>query len=371
VRILHLVNHIQRVGNGIVNVAIDLACSQSANGCKVAVASGGGNYDGLLARNGVRLIPFEQRISRPASLATIPWRWRAVVRDFQPDVVHAHMVAGAVIARYCRGSAEYKLVTTVHNEHEAKSKLMSVGQRVITVSRSNLDSLVKRGIDRGKLRVVVNGTLGSPRNENSSADIDMLHHPAVMTVAGLYVRKGIADLITAFDTVADNRSDVHLYIVGDGPDRKQFLNQAAAARAANRIHFLGFHDKPQSLMRQADVFVLASHREPFGLVITEAMEAGCPVIGSDVDGIPEILGRNGEYGHLVPPANPARLAEAIETVLGNDDYREALSRASVGRAKAFTVERVARQTQDVYQELMHDPAFPRSRDLQTVGAGHE
>jgi glycosyltransferase involved in cell wall biosynthesis len=371
VRILHLVNHIQRIGNGIVNVAVDLACSQAAGGAKVAVASGGGDFDGLLARNGVKLIDFEQRIGRPVSLATMPWRWRSIVRDFEPDVVHAHMVAGAVIARYCRWGAGYKLVTTVHNEHEPKSTLMAVGQRVITVSHSNLASLVRRGIDESKLRVVVNGTLGSPRNDAGPTAVETLHRPAVMTVAGLYVRKGIADLITAFDTVAARRSEVHLYIVGDGPDREQFVTQASAVKSRARIHFLGFRDKPQTLMRQADVFVLASHREPFGLVITEAMEAGCPVIGSDVDGIPEILGKDGEFGRLVPPSNPAKLAEAIDNVLGNDAYRRKLSAASKTRAHAFTVERVARQTQDVYQELLLDPASPKSRvKAEPVGAGH-
>ena len=353
-RILHLVNHIQITGNGIVNVAVDLACLQAASGATVAVASGGGDFDGLLARNAVKLINFEQRATRPSSLLMLPTRWRKIIREFRPDIVHAHMVAGAVIARTLRGSQSYRIVTTVHNEHESKAKLMALGDRVITVSNSNLDSMVRRGVSRAKLRVVVNGTLGSPRSRALPDDAEAFHHPAILTVAGMYERKGISDLMLAFEKIAGKNTEAHLYIAGEGPDRGKFEAMAKTFASKDRIHFLGFREQPQALMRSADVFVLASRREPFGLVITEAMEVGCPVVGSDVDGIPEILGRDGEFGVLVPPSNPARLAEAIERVLSSSAERTRLSEASRERAKAFAVRRVVSETDAVYQELL-DP----------------
>ncbi len=351
-RILHLVNHIQNIGNGIVNVAIDLACLQAASGATVAVASAGGNFDGLLARNAVKLINFDQRTANPGSLLSLPRRWKQIVRDFRPDIVHAHMVAGAVISRGLRGSASYRIVTTVHNEHESKARLMALGDRVITVSRSNLDSMARRGVARAKLRVVVNGTLGSPRARALSAENEIAHHPAILTVAGMYERKGISDLLAAFERVASTNAEAHLYIVGDGPDRVRFQTIAQTLQAKDRIHFLGFRDQPQGLMRSADVFVLASRREPFGLVLTEAMEVGCPVIGSDIDGIPEILGRNGEHGLLVPPSDPVRLAEAIDRVLSNAPERVRLSEAARERSTSFAVKRVVAETEAVYRELI-------------------
>jgi glycosyltransferase involved in cell wall biosynthesis len=354
VRILHLVNHIQIVGNGIVNVAVDLACLQAASGATVAVASAGGDFDGLLARNAVKLINFDQRTTNPGSMLSLPARWKKIIREFHPDIVHAHMVAGAVIARTLRGSGDYRLVTTVHNEHESKARLMALGERVITVSKSNLDSMVRRGVARAKLRVVVNGTLGSPRARALPDNAETLHHPAILTVAGMYERKGISDLMLAFERIAAANPDAHLYIAGDGPDRGKFEILAKTLKSKARIHFLGFREQPQALMRSADVFVLASRREPFGLVITEAMEVGCPVVGSDVDGIPEILGRDGQFGLLVPPSNPEKLADAIERVLSSTPERARLAEASRERAKAFAVQRVVAETETVYRELL-DP----------------
>jgi glycosyltransferase involved in cell wall biosynthesis len=302
------------------------------------------------------------------ALMSLPWRWRSIVREFRPDVVHAHMVAGAVIGRTLRQSAEYVLVTTVHNEFEPKSKLMGLGDRVIAVSRAGAESLVRRGVDQARLRVVVNGTLGSPRARASGVvGEERLEHPAILTVAGMFERKGIADLLAAFELVAAKLPAAHLYLAGDGPDRRKFESQAKKLAAADRIRFLGFRDKPQALMKAADLFVLPSRREPFGLVFTEAMEVGCPVIGSNVDGIPEILGRHGEHGLLVPPCDPVALAGAIERVLSSVAERRRLGEAARERARAFTVERVTQETGAVYRELL-EGNHSRRLDRPKMGA---
>ena len=358
-RILHLLNDINRQGNGIINVAVDLACAQAASGDTVAVASAGGPYDGLLARNAVKLFSFDHRSPSPLSLLSLRSRWKKIVTDFEPDIVHAHMIAGAVVARFLRNVGHYKLVTTVHNEHERKSKLMEFGDRVITVSESNKLSMARRGVDPAKLRVVVNGTLNGPRARLApTKPIPKFHRPALLLVAGMYVRKGIADLLIAFEIVAAAHPAAHLYLVGDGPDMAQFKAMHKTLKSSDRVHFLGFHDTPQDLMRQADIFVMPSHREPFGLVFTEAMEVGCACVGTDVDGIPEILGRHGEFGRLVPPHDPAALAGVLTDLLNDPIERTRLAEAGRVRAQLFTVGRMAQQTNDVYRELTDPPAAP-------------
>ena len=352
-RILHLLNDVRCLGNGIVNMVVDLACLQAKDGQVVAVASSGGEYGPLLNNHGVTLFNFEQRDASPGALLRIPIRWRSIVREFKPDVVHAHMRAGAMIARYLKYTGKYRLVTTVHKEFERKEKLMGVGERVIVLSRKGAATMAGLGIPEDRLRVVLNGTLGSPRGKpRSDYETATLQGRAIITVCGMYVRKGVRELISAFDSIAAEFPDAHLYLVGDGPDRALFEAQAAALPSASRIHFEGFQPEPLKYMKAAELFVLASHREPFGLVITEAMEAGCPVIASDVDGIPEILGWFGEYGLLIPPSDVPRLAGAMSRLLSRPQERDRLRAAGMLRANAYRAERVARETTAVYSELL-------------------
>ena len=109
----------------------------------------------------------------------------------------------------------------------------------------------------------------------------------------------------------------HLYLVGDGPERELFERQARRSRWSDRIHFEGFQTVPQAYMLSADVFVLASRRESFGLVLIEARQAGCAIVATNVDGVAEALD-GGRAGMLVPPRNVPSLAVALTRMLRND-----------------------------------------------------
>ncbi len=116
----------------------------------------------------------------------------------------------------------------------------------------------------------------------------------------MYTRKGIAELIAAFIKIAKDFPQAHLYLVGNGPDRSMFEAMVQKTAYSQRIHFEGFQPEPQRYMLASDIFVLASHCESFGLVLTEAREAGCAIIASNVDSIHETLD-NRQIGILVLP----------------------------------------------------------------------
>ena len=99
-RILHIINHVQKIGNGIVNVAVDLACLQSQDGHNVAVVSDGGEYEALLASYHVTHWQLNQS-RQPLNIIKAAGCYRQIVQKFQPDIVHAHMMTGVVIARLC------------------------------------------------------------------------------------------------------------------------------------------------------------------------------------------------------------------------------------------------------------------------------
>src|SRR5215204_5516141 len=157
-RIVHILNHVREVGNGIVNVAVDLACLQAKAGHEVVVASAGGEYETLLKRYNVKHFELDQT----RKLAKFPRairRYEAVVREFQPDIVHAHMMTGVVLARVLRAWAGYALVSTVHNEFQRHAILMGLADRVIAVSEAVGRSMRQRGVAGSKIRVVLNGPL--------------------------------------------------------------------------------------------------------------------------------------------------------------------------------------------------------------------
>lgn len=350
-RILHILNHVRKTGNGIVNVAVDLATLQAIAGHQVWVASLGGQYEELLSNHGVPHLHLNQT-RRPIQLIKAMGQYRAIARDLQPDIVHAHMMTGIVLAKLLKANSSYRMVSTVHTEFRRSAKLMSWADRVIAVSHAVAESMVQRGVPQQKLRVVTNGTLGSPRTRAlQEYQPASLEHPAIVTVAGMNQRKGIAELINAFEQIALLFPAVHLYLVGQGPDQAKFVAQAQNTIAADRIHFEGFQPEPQRYLLAADIFVLASHRDPSPLVIPEAREAGCAIIASAVDGIPEALDR-GQAGILVPPGNSGALATALQQLLKHPDVQQKWQTQASQNLESLSALRVHEETLAVYRELL-------------------
>jgi glycosyltransferase involved in cell wall biosynthesis len=350
-RIVHIMNDITDLGNGIVNTAVDLAIEQARQGHIVAIVSAGGGYEPLLERSGVQHFRLDQS-RRCVQLWRAALLFRRQLQGFRPDVVHAHMRTGLLLAWLWAQIYRYSLVAHTHNVHDRESILMGLAKRVIVVSQSVAQTMKKRGIPAKKTRIVLNRTLGSAR-QPQLFDIRpaSLQGRSIVTVAGMNHRKGIAELIAAFEIVGARFNDVHLYLVGDGPERALFESQAQKTNWRDRIHFEGFQHTPQAYMLSADVFALASRRESFGLVLIEARQAGCAIVASDIDGVAEALD-GGEAGILVPPQNATALADALSTLLASEDERRKWQNRALQGIDAFHVSVMAREVESVYQELV-------------------
>jgi glycosyltransferase involved in cell wall biosynthesis len=234
---------------------------------------------------------------------------------------------------------------------------------VIAVSQSVATTMAVSGIPQSKIRVVLNRTLGNkrqpPLEEIAPA---RLVHPAIVTVGGMNSRKGIEELINAFDLVGEKFGSAHLYLVGDGPEREKFQQQARNSKWRDRIHFEGFQAIPQAYMLSADVFALASRRESFGLVLTEAREAGCAIVATDVDGVSEALD-GGRAGLLIPARNVPALAAALSRMLGDEDERtDWRHRAQQGIAN-YHVREMAHEVRSVYDEVIRSEALYVASDI--------
>jgi glycosyltransferase involved in cell wall biosynthesis len=361
-RILHILNDVTDLGNGIVNAAVDLAAGLVKNGHVVAIASVGGGYEPLLKEIGVQHLYLDQT-RRPVVLFKATLKLHRYIRDFRPDVVHVHNRTGLLLAWFWSKFLRYPLVAHVPNVHDRESLLMTLADRVIVVSESVGKTMEGMGIPKRKIRVVLNAPLESPRVPRlEDTPAVSVERPSIVTVCGMNHRKGIAELLTAFDDVAKHVPQVHLYLVGDGPEKEIFQQQANASAFRNRIHFEGYQSTPQSYMRVADIFVLASRRESFGLVLIEARQAGCAIVATDIDGIPEALD-GGAAGLLVPPANSAALAAGLTRLLENPAERALWQqRARIGIGE-FTYMAMTAKVLDVYSGLVHNGSV---LDMQTT-----
>lgn len=153
----------------------------------------------------------------------------------------------------------------------------------------------------------------------------------ILFVGRLSEEKGIDDAIKAL-TELQNTFSVRLVIVGDGHDRAQFEQLAGSLGVLEIVNFEGWKDKEDvyDYFAAADVFVGPSKRggdgwiEAQGLTFVEAMLNGCPVIGSDIGGIPDAV-KEGKTGWLVKPGAPQALAEKIKFVLEHQELQGVIS----------------------------------------------
>jgi len=146
------------------------------------------------------------------------------------------------------------------------------------------------------------------------------------------------DLLAAFARLW--AEDAYLLFAGDGPLRPELEAEAAAAGLAARVRFLGFVNQSElpAVYRAADVFVLPSSYEPFGVVVNEAMLCGCAVIVSDKVGAARDLVTSGETGLVYPAGDVDALADALRRVTGDRSERLRLQQGAQERIAAWCPE---------------------------------
>ena len=169
-------------------------------------------------------------------------------------------------------------------------------------------------------------------------------------------RKGLDDLVEAFGRLRVAHDDLHLVVVGPPGPRGPALRERVRAAGWDDVSFVGpvsERDLPR-YYQAAHIFAAPSTGgEAFGLVLTEAMAAGAPVIAGDNPGYRAVL-RGGLDGLLVPPHDPAALAGAIDGLLGDEPRRRRLIAAGRARARAFSVEAVAARFLALYDRLAQE-----------------
>ena len=280
------------------------------------------------------------------------------------DLIHAHQaLPDGALAQRLAADLGMPYAVTVHGadvyQHlraggavARRTRDVLAQAAAVMANSSAVARLLSGSVAPDKLSVVLNGTTGLGREVEPAADF-LPGEPLVLSVGYLIERKGMRELVAAVGRLRADGRRVHLAIVGEGRLHAALQASAAAEGVADSVHFLGQlpHARVLALMARADVFALPSWDEAFGLVYTEAMAQGTPVIAGRGEG-PEDFIDDGVSGYLAPVRDAAALASIIAGVLDDPAAAAAVGRA--GRAAALTLswERNARLTLSVYEKIL-------------------
>ena len=255
-----------------------------------------------------------------------------LARAMRPDVIHAHwFVPQGLVAVLVGRILGIPVVVTAHGAdvYGLRGRLLDAVRKAVAsrceavtvVSRdmaSALPQVTSRRGERPKVMpmgVDAQRFSGGPTHNGNSDQV-------VLFVGRLARKKGVEYLIRAFPDVLARHPDARLLVVGDGPCRGELEALSSQMRLEDRVRFAGAQP-PASLprlYRASSVFVLPSvvamsgDTDGLPVVLLEAMAAGCPLVGTAVGGIPDVM-INGRTGLLVEPGAPAALAVAINQVL--------------------------------------------------------
>ncbi len=151
-------------------------------------------------------------------------------------------------------------------------------------------------------------------------------------------RKGVDPLLQAFVTVAERHAEAQLVLVGAGPELERY-RAATPDRIAGRVHFLGFRQPAElpKLFAEADLFVLPSRHDGWGVVVNEAVAAGLPIVVTRGVAAADDLVREGVNGFVVPVDGVTALASALDELLSSADLRRRFGRASSELAADWTL----------------------------------
>jgi glycosyltransferase involved in cell wall biosynthesis len=230
--------------------------------------------------------------------------------------------------------------------------------RFIAISEAVRAPMLTRGeASADKITVVPNGLSCDPVSSEKAAALRAefgiaLDAPLLVCVARLEKEKDVSGLLTAFRAVRERVPEARALVVGEGSQRQRLEAATQTLGIADAVQFTGFREDARTAIAAGDVFVLPSPAEPFGLVLLEAMALGKAVVAIDAGGPCEIVAR-GETGLLVPPFDPAALAEALGRLLSFPEERQRMGDAGRRRYEdCFTTQQMAQRTQAVYAQAV-------------------
>lgn len=165
--------------------------------------------------------------------------------------------------------------------------------------------------------------------------------------------KRVSDTVEIFHRVLQKGIKAHLLLAGDGPDRQKVESKCRELKICANVRFLGKQEKIEDILSIADLFLMPSGSETFGLAALEAMSCSVPVISSNIGGLPE-LNIHGETGYLCELGDTKSMGDYAIAVLTNPELHEELAFNARKRAKVFEWNKIVNQYEAYYEKVMSE-----------------
>jgi N-acetyl-alpha-D-glucosaminyl L-malate synthase BshA len=286
------------------------------------------------------------------------------------ELIHAHYAvphaASAYLARQILDSRRLKTLTTLHGTDITLVGADPSFHRVVKFAIEESDGvsavsnyLRKRTIEefgiRREIRVIPNFIeVVRPSPELETCDRKAFaprNEKILMHASNFRPVKRIGDVVRIFARVRDE-IPAKLLLVGEGPERLFIQQLVRELKLGADVHFLGEQDQLEPLFFCADLFLLPSEQESFGLTALEAMNCGVPVIATDIGGLPEVV-VHGETGYLFPVGDIAGMAASAVSLLSDPARHELFRARARKRAQtSFNAVDIIPQYEAFYEELL-------------------
>lgn len=275
------------------------------------------------------------------------------------DVIHVHLFPAQYYVALAKllSFSKARLVTTEHSTHNRRRDISFFRYfdkwvygrfaNIVGISPMTTDSLVRYLKVSGRVQTILNGA-----DINKIREAGPVFRESVVPVACRFMLMQVAGFREAKDqdcvirALKNLPSDVHAVFVGDGVRREICEKLADELGVRERTHFLGVRSDVPALLKSADVVVMSSHWEGFGLAAVEGMAAGKPVVASDVPGLAEVVGG---AGILFPKGDEKALAEIILNLASDKEFYGKTATDCSRRAQDYDIRKTVEAYLAVYE----------------------
>jgi len=356
-RILHVITSLQM--GGAEKLMVDLLPRFIKKGIDCDLLTFDGTmtpFREILELSGMKIFDFGKGIN-PYSIKNI-LRLIPFLRKY--DVIHTHNTAPQLFVAIASVLCPVVLVTTEHTTSNRRRGwkwyvpidrwMYSRYKSIICISDKTKENLEKHLPNlHTNIFIIYNGI---PIEDYSEAKDDELlkndYHDCVkvMMVAGFRYQKDQPTVIRALLNLPEN---YHLFLVGDGVEREKCEQLTKDLELNLRVHFLGIRSNIPSLLKAADICVISSHWEGFGLAAVEGMAAGKPIVASDIPGVAEVVKG---AGILFEKGNADDLAVKIRSLAENKTFYEQTVQMCRQRANKYSIDKMVDGYMNIYHKLL-------------------
>lgn len=294
-----------------------------------------------------------------------------ILKENLLDIIHVHYAIphapAALLAKQMFGNLgkNVRLVTTLHGTDiellgidisykEITKYSLEQSDGITTVSHQlKISTIRKFNMDSEKIKVIYNfidpkrfNNQGRTRHLNNNNDEKFIVH-----ISNFRSVKRVLDTIAVLRRLKD-KIVVRLFLVGDGPDKPILEDLVKEQNLESCVNFMGSIPDVQQILKMADLFLLTSEKESFGLSALEAMACGVPVVATNVGGLPEVV-KDGECGYLVEVGNIEKMVEYALNILKDKELSIRLGNCGNKIAhEKFSIENIVSEYEKFYQQLI-------------------